>query len=83
MNKIIITKRSDDYHAALENTGAWGNGETIDAAIGDLIRTHPLRFDIEIELRCKKCGTPLKKGLCQDETCPYSDRKQNGEFTIG
>lgn len=49
MKKIIITKRSDDYHAAIEDSGAWGYGDTIDEAIGDLIRTHAERFNIEIK----------------------------------
>jgi len=33
---------------------------------------------------CKQCGSPLRKsGKCSDETCPYSDRQQNDEFTVG
>lgn len=33
---------------------------------------------------CKKCGTPLdENGFCKDITCPYSDRKQDEEFTEG
>ena len=29
---------------------------------------------------CKKCGTPLIRGLCKDETCPYSDHPQSWKF---
>ena len=33
---------------------------------------------------CKKCGSQLKRnGLCNDQTCPYSDRKQDETFTEG
>jgi hypothetical protein len=31
---------------------------------------------------CARCGSPLdEKGLCTDETCPYSDRPQGASFT--
>jgi len=33
---------------------------------------------------CKKCGSDLtKRGYCQDETCPYSDRLQHETYTEG
>lgn len=46
---IVVTKRSDDFHAALkDNPAVWGCGKTIDAAIGDLIRSHQHRLGITI-----------------------------------
>jgi len=33
---------------------------------------------------CRKCGTPLDgDGYCGDETCPYSDHKQDETWTEG
>ena len=33
---------------------------------------------------CKKCGSQLKRnGLCNDQTCPYSERKQDETYTEG
>ena len=32
---------------------------------------------------CRKCGTQLKNGRCQDVTCPYSDRGQHETYTEG
>jgi len=29
---------------------------------------------------CKKCGSALVKGFCEDSTCPYSDHKQDEEI---
>lgn len=29
---------------------------------------------------CKKCGSALVKGLCEDSTCPYSDHPQDKEL---
>ncbi len=46
--KIIMTCRSDDYHACIEGTEFWGCGKTISEAIGDLIRSHREVFGIEI-----------------------------------
>ena len=44
-------------------------------------------FDVKgkkVRQVCKQCGSPLRKnGKCSDETCPYSDRQQNDEFTVG
>jgi len=28
---------------------------------------------------CQRCDSPLKQGLCQDETCPFSDTDQDDE----
>lgn len=50
--KIVVTKRSDDYHACLEiNSRIWGCGKTPDEAIGKLITTHADMFNIEIEVK--------------------------------
>jgi hypothetical protein len=50
MQAIIITKRSDDYHAHLApDKRIWGCGRTIDEAIGDLIRAHREAFGIKIQ----------------------------------
>jgi hypothetical protein len=48
-HQIIITKRSNDYHAAIDGFPQyWGCGETIDEAIGSLIRAHQEKFKINI-----------------------------------
>ena len=50
MTRIIITERPDDYHACLDGSPrVWGCGETPSAAIGDLVRSHPERFGVEID----------------------------------
>lgn len=47
--RIIVTPRSNDYHAHLAPTPAiWAAGKTPNAAIGDLINTHPEEFGVEI-----------------------------------
>ena len=52
MLKIIVTRRTEDYHACLENqTGIWGSGKTQDEAIGDVVRSHKDTFKIEIEVK--------------------------------
>lgn len=49
INKIIITKRTHDYHAHLEGyPGIWDCGKTSNEAIGNLIRTHASAFNIEV-----------------------------------
>lgn len=49
--KIVVTKRTDDWHACLENnTAIWACGKSLDEAIGDLIRTHQDVFKIEVQL---------------------------------
>lgn len=35
------------------------------------------------EPKCKKCGTSMLRGKCQDATCPFSDRYQWESFTEG
>ncbi|MBA3732822.1 hypothetical protein H0W91_00410 [Patescibacteria group bacterium] len=45
--KIILTKRSHDWHACLDgNTVIWGCGESPKEAIGDLIYSHQAMFPI-------------------------------------
>jgi hypothetical protein len=42
MHKVIVTKRNDSYHAALEsNPRIWGTGSTAAEAVGDLVIFHP------------------------------------------
>jgi hypothetical protein len=51
-NYCPLTKRSDDYHACLENnTKIWGCGNSQDKAIGDLINAHRDIFNISIKVR--------------------------------
>lgn len=50
--KIIVTKRSDDYHACLEGyPGIWGCGRTPNEAIGSLITAHADMFKIKVEYK--------------------------------
>jgi hypothetical protein len=47
--RLIITKRSDDYHVCLEgNTAIWACGKTIDDALGNWLRTHQDRLGVEV-----------------------------------
>ena len=40
--------------------------------------------EFEADGVCKKCGTDLDyEGFCGDETCPFSDRMQDDEYTEG
>ena len=43
------------------------------------------RADFDNELCCQRCGSELYDvdGHCRDETCPYSDRKQDETFVEG
>ena len=34
-------------------------------------------FKILEEPECGRCGTPLRRGRCKDETCPFSDHAQD------
>ncbi|HEY4518316.1 MAG TPA: hypothetical protein VJG48_01690 [Candidatus Paceibacterota bacterium] len=46
--KNLVTRRSDDYHACIEDDkGKWGCGRTPDEAVGNLVRVWPREFDIE------------------------------------
>lgn len=50
--KIVVTKRSDDYHACLDgHPEIWGCGKTQYEAIGNLVSAHGDTFKIEVE--CK------------------------------
>lgn len=51
MKTIIIVKRADEYIAYIEERGeeSWGCGDTIDEAVGDLVRAHRGFFNIAIE----------------------------------
>lgn len=42
-------------------------------------------IDHDNEVRCQRCGSELYDvdGHCRDETCPYSDRKQDETFIEG
>lgn len=47
--KIIITKRTDHYHAHIEGEpGKWGCGKSIHEAIGDLVTAWSAEFNIEL-----------------------------------
>lgn len=47
--KIHVTKRTDDYRATVDGDLArWDCGRTIPESIGNLIMTHPEKFDVEI-----------------------------------
>mgnify|MGYP000859572758 CR=1 FL=1 len=50
--KIVVTKRSHDYHACLDgHPEIWGCGETSEEAIGDLIKAHVDTFGIIVEYK--------------------------------
>lgn len=36
------------YHAQVAGKSVWSAGDTIDDAIGNLVRCHPKKFDIQI-----------------------------------
>lgn len=47
--RLIVTRRSDDYHVHLEGRlDVWGCGKTEDEAFGDWLRTHRSRLGVEI-----------------------------------
>jgi hypothetical protein len=49
VNRIVVTKRSQDYHACIEGElGLWGCGATSTAAIGDLVSSHYEHFGVAI-----------------------------------
>jgi hypothetical protein len=49
VRSIVITQRSDDFHACLEGVPEiWGCGKTESAAVLDLLESHKDTFDIEI-----------------------------------
>ena len=49
---IVIEKRGVDFKAFLEgNPKIWATGWTHDSAVGNLIRSHPDTFKIEIKVK--------------------------------
>lgn len=55
--KIIVKKRSNDYHAHLEgNPDIWGCGDSYGEAIGDLVWTHQAEFNIEVKMEKRQDG---------------------------
>ncbi len=47
--KIVIRKRLDDYMAFIEgHPEIWSCGKTVNFAIGDLILSHQVAFDVAI-----------------------------------
>lgn len=49
--KIIVTARSNDYHAQIEGKNHWAAGRNPAEAIGDLVQSHPEKFGIEIDIK--------------------------------
>jgi hypothetical protein len=47
--KLIQIKRPN-YHASIKGTGYWGQGRSPDEAIGDLLRSHPEKFNVHITI---------------------------------
>jgi len=49
IKEIIVTKRTDDYHACLkDHPEIWACGKTKFCAIGNLIATHGVTFEIAV-----------------------------------
>ncbi len=47
--KIVVTKRPDDFHACIEGkSGAWGSGQSCDAAVGNLVSAFASEFGVKI-----------------------------------
>lgn len=50
--KIVLTRRSADYHACLEGrTGDWECGTTASEAIGKLVMSHGREFGIQVAVK--------------------------------
>lgn len=50
-SKIVIEQRPTDFHASLKgNPKIWDRGTTASEAIGNLIRTHPKKFGLSVEI---------------------------------
>lgn len=62
--KIVITKRSDDYHACIDgHQEIWGCGRDQNAAVGDLVRAHQEFFSIreeKINGKCERLGNKIR-----------------------
>lgn len=49
MTQICVKRRHRDWYACLvDNDRVWGAGDKPDDAIGNLVRCHPERFQVEI-----------------------------------
>ena len=60
--KIVITKRSDDYHACLKGKPCiWGCGKTVVEAIGQLMLAHPEIFGLEIKQDSTTVKRPVRE----------------------
>jgi hypothetical protein len=49
MIRVVVKKRSDDFHASIFGRAEWGCGRTPSEAIGELVSAHPALFGIEVE----------------------------------
>jgi len=48
LNRIIVTRRSSDYHACLAcHPEVWGAGKSRYEAVGNLVLSHPECFGLE------------------------------------
>lgn len=48
--RIIVKRRSDDFHASMENqVGIWGRGKSPAEAIGDMVQAHAAFFSIVVD----------------------------------
>ncbi len=48
--KIVVTRRSADYHACIKgHPEIWGCGASIAEAVGNLVQTHRTEFNLEFE----------------------------------
>ncbi len=48
-NGRVIMDQKPNYYARIKDTTYWSSGRTFNDAIGDLIRTHPEQFGIEVQ----------------------------------
>ncbi len=50
MKQIVWHKRTNDYHACIENhPEMWGCGKSVYAAVGNLIMAHAKEFSIQFK----------------------------------
>ncbi len=50
MTAIVLTRRSDDWHAAIKGEpGRWGCGKSPAEALGTLVLARPEAFGVEVE----------------------------------
>ena len=79
---------ADEFH--IYATGG-SNRRELDRLIAVVRREPNGRIEVESRIvpaieedrdTCQRCSSPLsRRGLCSDETCPYSDRAQSEPFT--